>query len=71
MVHHERAATAEAPDGSERILHVSTDKVDVIDLPGQTESRHHQACLRAVVLLVHSVTAHLGPYPHWLTSDII
>ena len=39
MVNHEGAATAETPDRSECILHVSTDKVNIINLSGKTESQ--------------------------------
>lgn len=75
MVNHERAATAEAPNRSERILHVSTDKVDVVNLPGKQKASHSQAHTRTMAFLTkfHAVTAHLGPYTlagvsHRLTS---
>lgn len=75
MVNHERAATAEAPNRSECILHVSTDKVDVVNLPGKQKASHSQARSRTMVFLTkfHAVTAHLGPYTfagvsHCLTS---
>lgn len=33
VVDYERAATAEAPNGSKCVLHVGTDEINIIDLP--------------------------------------
>lgn len=38
MVNYKRPATAETPDRSEWILHVGTDKINIINLPEKRDS---------------------------------
>lgn len=43
MVNHKRPATAETSDRGEGILHVGTDKINIINLPKKWDSSSHSS----------------------------
>lgn len=43
MVNYERPATAKTPNRSKWILHVGTDKINIIDLPEKRDSANYSS----------------------------